>query len=203
MQRKGRQLSLCVASSVNATFISSFNQVNQPISHLCRFLSVSILHHHHHHMLDRVLSPSTELAGFRMAIVFTTPRHFVRSHSSSFPSPFFFISFSTCFFHVCFGLPLPLLPLTSNFKAFTITFSSSFLKAWPYHRILLALAILSIDSFVPNMSINSSLFLRSNSFTPHITRIIALSVLLKIAMSFSFRHHASLPYNITDLTQLL
>ena len=32
----------------------------------------------------------------------------------SFPGLFFFISFSTCFFHVCFGLPLHLLPLTSN-----------------------------------------------------------------------------------------
>ena len=81
-----------------------------------------------YHMLDPVFSPSTELAGFRMVIVFTISRHFVRSHASSFPSPFFFISFSTCFFHVCFGLPLPVLQLTSNFKAFTITFSSSFLK---------------------------------------------------------------------------
>ena len=31
-------------------------------------------------------------------------------------------------FHVCFGLPLSLLLLTSNLKAFTITFLSSFLK---------------------------------------------------------------------------
>ena len=58
----------------------------------------------HHHMLDPVLFPLTELAGFYMVIVFTTPRHFVRSHASSFTSPFFFISFSTCFFHVCFSL---------------------------------------------------------------------------------------------------
>ena len=154
-------------------------------------------------MLDPILSPSTELAGLHMVIVFTTPRHFVRSHASSFPSPFFFISFSTCFFHVCFGLPLPLLPLTSNFKAFTITFSSSFLKTCPYHRILLALAILFKASFMSNMSINSSLFLRSNSFIPHIARIIAISVLLKIAISFSLKHHALLPYNTADLTQLL
>ena len=76
-------------------------------------------------MLDQVLS--TELARFRMVIVFTTPRHFVRSHASIFTSPFF-ILFFTCFFHVCFGLSLPVLPLTSNFKAFTITFSSFFSK---------------------------------------------------------------------------
>ena len=92
-----------------------------------------------HLMLDPVLS--TELAGSRMVIVFTTPRQLVRLQASSFTSPFFFISFSTCFFHVCFGLPLSLLPLTLKFKAFTITFSSSFPKTWPYHRILLALAI--------------------------------------------------------------
>ena len=77
------------------------------------------------------------------------------------------------FFHIYFGLLL--LPLTSNFEAFTITFSS-FLKIWPYHRILLALAILSKDCFVPNVSINSSLFLWSNSSTPLIARIVALSV---------------------------
>ena len=46
--------------------------------------------YHYHHMLDPVLSPSTELAGFRMVIVFTAPRHFVRSHISS--SPVYFSS---------------------------------------------------------------------------------------------------------------
>ena len=76
---------------------------------------LSLVGHHHHHILDPVLFPSTDLHGFRLVIVFTTPCHFVRSHASSFTSPFFFISFSTCFFYVCVGLPL--LPLTSNFKA--------------------------------------------------------------------------------------
>ena len=33
-------------------------------------------------------------------LVFTTARHFARSHASSLTSPFFFISFSTCFFRV-------------------------------------------------------------------------------------------------------
>ena len=62
----------------------------------------------------------------------------LEQHASSFTIPFFLISFSTCSFHVCFGLP-PLL-LTLNFKAFIITFSPSFLKTWSYLRILLALA---------------------------------------------------------------
>ena len=55
------------------------------------------IRYHHHFMLDPVLSPLTELAGFRMVIVFTTPHHFVQLHASSFTSPFFFISFSTLF----------------------------------------------------------------------------------------------------------
>ena len=64
-------------------------------------------------------------------------------------------------------------------------------------RILLASAILSEDFVMPNMSISSSLFLRSNSCTPHIARFIALSVLLKIAISsfsqapcFTFVQHS-------------
>ena len=131
------------------------------------------------------MSPSTELAGFRMVIVFTTPRHFVRSRASSFPSPFFFISFCTCFFHVCFGLPLPLLPLQISKPSLS-----------HFH-------LLSSKHDRATGSINFSLFLRSNSFTPHIARIIALSVLFKIAISFSLKHLASLPYNIADVTQLL
>ena len=61
-----------------------------------------------------------------------------------------------------------------------------------YHRMLFALAILSKDPVMPNMSINFSLFLRSKSFTPHIARIIALFVLLRTAISFSLAMVASL-----------
>ena len=148
-------------------------------------------------MLEQVSSPSTELAGFRTVIVFTTPRHFVRSHASSFTSPFFFISFSTCFFHVCFGLPLSQLPLTSKPSLSHFHFFPQNMTVPPHTTCF---SILSKDSF---MSINSSLFLRSSSFTPHIAWIIALSVLLKIAISFFLKYHASLPYNIADCTQLL
>ena len=41
---------------------------------------VPMLFLYHHHMLGSVLSPSTELAGFCMVFVFTTPSYFVRSH---------------------------------------------------------------------------------------------------------------------------
>ena len=62
--------------------------------------------HFCHLILDPVLTWSMVLAGFCMVIVFAMPCHFARSHASSLTSPFFFISFSTCFFHVCFGLPM-------------------------------------------------------------------------------------------------
>ena len=39
-------------------------------------------------LLDRLLSPPTELDGFRMVIIFTTLRHFVRLHASSHQSIF-------------------------------------------------------------------------------------------------------------------
>ena len=86
---------------------------------------------HHHLILDPVLSPPKGFAGFRVVIVFVTALHFVWSHASFFTWPFFFISFSMCFFHVCFDGRLRLQPRTSNSKSFTITFSS-FLKTWSY-----------------------------------------------------------------------
>ena len=128
----------------------------------------------HHHIISHVGSGIVSVNGvgrISYAHCLYHSRHFHWSQASSFPSPFFFMSFSACFFHVCFGLLFPLLLLTSNFKAFIITFSSFLLKTWPYHHILLALAILSKDSFMPNMSINSSLLLRSNSFTLEMARI--------------------------------
>ena len=131
-------------------------------------------------MLDPVLSPSTELARFHMDLVFTMPRHFVRSHASSFPSPFFFISFSTCFSSFV---------SVSLFLYYRAHFIFIFFpQTGPFHSILLTLTILSKDSSTPNMSINSSLFpsIFSNSYTPHIT---PLSVRLKIVISFSLKHH--------------
>ena len=61
----------------------------------------------------------------------------------------------------------------------------------------------SIQRFLqPNISISSFIFFLSTNFTPHIDLTMALSVLLKIAISLSLKHHASLPYSIADLTQL-
>ena len=113
-------------------------------------------------MLDPVLSPSTELAGFRMVIVFTTPRNFVRSHASSITSPFFFIFILYLVFPRLFRSS----SLFAHFK----------LQSFPYHILIFFsqnmtvpphttsfshLLALSTDSFMPKMCINSSLFLRS------------------------------------------
>ena len=46
---------------------------------------------HHHLILNPVLSPSTEMAGFCIVIVFAMPCHLVRIHASSFTSQFLFI----------------------------------------------------------------------------------------------------------------
>ena len=46
-----------------------------------------------------------------------------------------FILLSSRFFHVCFGFPL--LPRSSNFKAFTITFSSTFLKTVIIRQVII------------------------------------------------------------------
>ena len=120
-----------------------------------------------------------------MVIVFTKPRHFVRLHASSFTSPFFsshsLLAFPRLFRSSSFST-------TAHFKfqSFHDHIFIFFLQNMtiPLHYILLALAILSKDSFMPNMSINSSLFLRFNSFTPHMARIIALSVFSKLQSLF-------------------
>jgi len=99
---------------------------------------------HHRFSFDPVSSPSTELAGFRMVMDFTTSRHLSRLHTSSFTSTFLFISFSACFFFTFVSFVSS--SVTQQFEAFNVIFSSV-LKTWPYlyHRNLLAFAILSKD----------------------------------------------------------
>ena len=84
------------------------------------------------------------------------------------------------------GNPHFLLPFPSNSNIFFKTYPSSLLNTCPYH----------LTPFL-----HSVLFF-SISFAPHIVLTIALLVLLKNAILFSLKHHVSLPYNITDLTQL-
>ena len=81
-------------------------------------------------------------------------------------------------------------------------YPSSLLNTCLYHLTPFAFAIWTTVSFNHNISIRSSVFFFSISFVPHIAHTIALSVLLKIAISFSFKHHVSLPFNISDPTQL-
>ena len=111
-------------------------------------------------------------------------------------------SFSTCDLHVFLGRPHFLFPFTSNFDAFLKTWPSPLLNTCLYHLTPFTVVIWTTVSFNPNISIKSSVLLLSFSFAPHIAFTIALSVLLKINISFSLKHHVSLPYNITDLAQL-
>ena len=136
------------------------------------------------------------------AIAPTPSLHLARSVASSTLNPIFFIFSSTCFFHVYVGRPRFRGPFTSNMIAFFKMLSSSLLTTCSYHLTPFALAILSKVSFRPSIFISSSVFFLSISFTPHIDLTIALSVLLKISISFSLKHHVSLPCNIADLTQL-
>ena len=132
----------------------------------------------------------------------TARLHFSRSKASSFSNPNFFTSSSTFLFHVLFGRPLLLLPITSKSRAFLKMLPSSLLSTWPYHLTAFAFAIISNDSTKPNISINSFVIFLSINLTPHMALNIALSVLLKIATSPSVRHHVSLPYRIAERTQL-
>ena len=134
--------------------------------------------------------------------------HSLRDRSHSFPpsrsicNPIFFTLSSTCLFHVIFGRPRFRCPFTSIIIAFFSILSSSLLIKCPYHVTPFVFAIQSNVFFKPNISISSSVFFLSTNFTPHIDLTMALSVLLKIAISLSLKHHVSLPYNIADLTQL-
>ena len=105
------------------------------------------------------------------------PRQFVRSHASSSPVHFSIshslLSFSTfvsVFLFLYYSLLQIKKPSLSHFHLLSVKHDHT-------THTLLALAIPSKDSFMPNTSINSSLFLRSNSFTPHIARITAFSLL--------------------------
>ena len=73
---------LTTCSSTNGSNYVEFREIYRFVffnSYMLQFIKKFERFHffHHHHKLDPILSPSTELAGFRMVIVFTTPRHFV------------------------------------------------------------------------------------------------------------------------------
>ena len=91
--------------------------------------------------------------------------------------------------HACFGLPRFRCPFTSSINAFFRTLSSSLLTTCPCHNTPFIFAVLSNISSKPSIFINSSLFFLSTNFTAHIDLGMALSVLSKIAISISLKHH--------------
>ena len=116
-----------------------------------------------------------------------------------------FLFQSNMFFHlsffVIFSGPRPLLPATSKSSALLKTSSLSLIKIFPHHCTPLALARPSKVSFKSSKLVSSWFLPYSINFTPLIAVIIAFSVPI-IAISFSPRHHVSLPYSIADLTQI-
>ena len=95
---------------------------------------------------------------------------------------------STCFLHVLFNRPLFLRPSILHFKAFFTASLSSFLKTCPNHLTSTCFGHF-VYGLIQTQHILSYVFFLSASLAPH----IVLSVLLKIPISFSHKHHCSLP----------
>ena len=115
----------------------------------------------------------------RLAISFDHMHPFLPVYFSSSHSLLAYSAFVSVFLFFYYR-PLQISKLSLSY--FHLLFSKSkhnrtnaYYLLWPFYLKI---------SFVSNTFINSSLFLRPNSFTPHIARIISLSVLLKIAISF-------------------
>ena len=122
-------------------------------------------------------------------IALTPYFHLVRFAAFSTSNPIPFTLSSICLPHICFGLPRYRCPFTAGINVFFRTLSYSLLTTCPYRLTPFAFAILTNVFFKPNISINSSLCFLSTNFTPHIDLTMALYVLLKIAISSSFKHH--------------
>ena len=107
------------------------------------------------------LSRDGQIHPISSAIARISSLHFARFRASSF-KPVFSV-FSICFFHVFFGSPRFLLPLTSRFRTLK-TLSSSIFSIRPYHLTPFAIANRSIVFFNLSMPICSSVVFLSKIF---------------------------------------
>ena len=122
----------------------------------------------------------------------TPLRHFVLSVTFSFFNPNLSNNSFFWLLHAIFGCSRPLLPTAFNSKALLKTSSICLLiTCLYYHTPRLGHFIQNI--FKTQKFISSWLLLFSINLTPHNALIIALSVLLTTAISFSIRHHILLP----------
>ena len=116
------------------------------------------------------------------AISLTPILHLARFMACFFSKPTLLLSFSTCTFHVFFGYPGFLLPLTSNSKAFLRTCPSSLLNTCrtislhlplpsePLFRSILTSPSGNLFSFSPSVlhhTLLSPLLSRSSSSVPY------------------------------------
>ena len=107
--------------------------------------------------------------------------HFTQSFASFLTKPLTFMSLSTIFSHVIFGLPLPLLPSTVISILFFTQSFPSFLNTCPIHLSLLHL-ITSLIFSIPILSLSSafvffSLLHLSSVDMPYIHLTILISAL--------------------------
>ena len=115
---------------------------------------------------------------------------FSNQPSHILPQPAFFMSSSASF--SSFDLqPQNLMPFSRHYHPLSSTNDHA--------NEHFAIAILYIVSFKSRMNIKSVDIFLSFSCTPHIALTIDLSVLHKIPISLSFRHHTSLPCSIAGL----
>ena len=121
----------------------------------------------------------------------TPTLHLTRFKESSFSKPTLLLSFSTCIFLIFFDCPRFLLPFISKSNT-SQNMPSSLLNTCPCITILLHLP-LPFESLFPSIPTSPlgplSSFSRPSVFCQ--TFLSAL-VLLKIAVSFSLKHHVTL-----------
>ena len=123
----------------------------------------------------KLLSSSNPVFSFPKVAGYTSPPPQLLSHLPSVWSPAlsifnptFFTLSSTCILHVSVGRPRFRFPFTSIIIAF-FSILSSLLITCPYHLTPFAFAIQSNVTFIPNISIRSSIFFLSTNFTHTLT----------------------------------
>ena len=155
-------------------------------------------------LLNPILSVLTQVAGFTSCFLEVCKYH----HALRFVDGIFLFQFNLIdmFFYLSFPSHIwsPAPSFSRHFKIRRLFQNITIIPSQNTHTIVLRPPWLVHPKYPinPENSISSWLLLFSINLTLHIALIVAFSVLLKIAISFSLWHHVSLTYSIADLTQL-
>ena len=115
--------------------------------------------------------------------------------------PIIFSSASAVLRHVCFGLPLLLLPSGVQWRAVLVMLSLSFLKRCPIHRHLLLIRMLSMLSWWHLVSSSSLVMVLGQNILSILLRLLVWNTSLSLR-SFSVIRQHSEPYSRVEITQL-